>query len=93
MAAWPAASADTWYSGSSAPIMRLDQSKTRCRSSWGTPTRSAMTWSGSSAEICSTKSADPCSHTASRIESVADTTLTSRSRIILGVKPLLTSRR
>ena len=46
MAAWPAASADTWYSGSSAPIIRLDQSKTRWRSSWGTPIRSAMTWSG-----------------------------------------------
>ena len=29
-----------------------------------------MTWSGSSAEICSTKSADPCSHTASRMLSV-----------------------
>ena len=36
------------YSGSSAPIMRLLQSKSLCRSSWGTPMRSAITWSGSS---------------------------------------------
>ena len=60
MAAWPRASAFCWYSGSSEPIILLDQSKTRWRSSWGTPIRSAMTWSGSSAEICSTKSAEPC---------------------------------
>ncbi len=93
MAACPAASADTWYSGSSAPIIRLDQSNTRWRSSCGTPTRSAITWSGSSAEICSTKSAEPFSHTESMIPSVATTTLASRSRIIRGVNPLLTSRR
>ena len=83
----------TWYSGSSAPIIRLDQSKTRWRSSWGTPISSAMTCRGSSAEICSTKSADPCSHTVSMMASVDATTLASRSRIIRGVKPLLTSRR
>ena len=55
----PGVGASSWYSGSSEPIMRLDQSKTRWRSSWGTPIRSAMTWRGSSAEICSTKSAVP----------------------------------
>ena len=52
-----------------------------------------MTCRGSSAEICSTKSADPASHTLSMMESAAATTLASRSRIIRGVKPLLTSRR
>ena len=49
--------------------MRLDQSKTLRRSSWGTPNSSAMTSSGSSAEISSTKSAVPRSHTVSMMPS------------------------
>ena len=52
-----------------------------------------MTWRGSSAEICSTKSAVPCSQTPSMMESADRTTFSSRSRIIRGVNPLLTSRR
>ena len=71
----------------------FDQSNTRWRSSWGTPMRSAMTCRGSSAEICSTKSAEPVSQTVSMMESADATTLASRSRIIRGVNPLLTRRR
>ncbi len=39
------------------PIMRLDQSNIRCRSSLGTPSSSAMTARGSSAAMSVTKSA------------------------------------
>ena len=53
--------------------MRLDQSNTLRRSSWGTPSSSAMTRSGSSAEISSTKSAVPLSQTASMIPSAYPT--------------------
>ena len=73
--------------------MRFDQSKTMRRSSWGTPSSSAMTRRGSSAEISSTKSAVPRSHTESMMPSAYPTICCSRSRTILGVKPLLTSRR
>ena len=73
--------------------MRFDQSKTMRRSSWGTPSSSAMTSSGSSAEISSTKSAVPRSHTASIMPSAYPTIVASRSRTIFGVKPLFTIRR
>ena len=59
MAEVMASSASAWYSGSSLPTMRLDHSNMRWRSSWGTPSSSAMTWRGSSAEIWVTKSASP----------------------------------
>ena len=73
--------------------MRLDQSNIWWRSSWGTPSSSAMTRSGSSAEISVTKSASPFSMTSSMMASVARWMLSSRSRIVRGVNPLLTSRR
>ena len=57
MAACWDASSPVWYSGSWLPIIRLDQSNMRCRSSWGTPRSSAMTTSGSSAAMSVTKSA------------------------------------
>ena len=44
------------YSGSSLPIIRLLHSKSLCRSSCGTPSISAITWSGSSAATSTTKS-------------------------------------
>ena len=73
--------------------MRLLQSKTRCRSSWGTPSRSAITCNGSSAEISVTKSHSPFSLTASMMllawrRMVSWSWLTRR-----GVKPLFTSSR
>ncbi len=52
-----------------------------------------MTRSGSSAEIWVTKSASPFSMTSSRMASVERWMLSSRSRTVRGVKPLLTSRR
>ena len=52
-----------------------------------------MTRSGSSAEISSTKSAVPRSHTASMMPSAYPTICCSRSRTSFGVKPLLTRRR
>ncbi len=55
-ACW-ATSPAVWYSGSWLPIIRLDQSNIRWRSSSGTPSSSAMTSSGSSAAISVTKSA------------------------------------
>ena len=73
--------------------MRLDQSNTLRRSSWGTPSSSAMTSRGSSAEISSTKSALPRSHTESMMPSAYPTICASRSRTIFGVNPLLTRRR
>ena len=93
MAASPGSVPGIWYSGSSEPIMRFDQSKTMRRSSWGTPSSSAMTSRGSSAEISSTKSAVPRSHTESMMPSAYPMICRSRSRTILGVKPLLTRRR
>ena len=93
MAAVSASSAWPWYSGSSLPTMRLDHSNMRWRSSWGTPSSSAMTWSGSSAERSVTKSASPFSTTWSMMASVERWMLSSRSRTMRGVKPLLTRRR
>ena len=52
-------------SGSPAPTIRFVQSKSLRRSSWGTPMISAMAWSGSSAAMSVTKSAEPCSITLS----------------------------
>ena len=52
-----------------------------------------MTWRGSSAEIWVTKSARPASITSSMMASLARWMLSSRSRTIRGVKPLLTRRR
>ena len=52
-----------------------------------------MTCSGSSAEISVTKSASPFSMTSSMMESAAPWMLSSRSRTMRGVKPLLTRRR
>ena len=60
-------SSETMYSGSSLPIIRLLHSKSLCRSSCGTPSISAITWSGSSAATSTTKSHPPCSITSSRI--------------------------
>ena len=93
MAEVRASSVWSWYSGSSLPTMRLDHSNMRWRSSWGTPRSSAMTCSGSSAEISVTKSASPFSMTSSMMESAARWMLSSRSRTMRGVKPLLTRRR
>ena len=42
------------YSGSSEPIIRLLHSNSLCRSSCGTPSISAMTWSGTSAATSTT---------------------------------------
>ena len=64
VAALPASSmpsASFWNSGSSAPIMRFDHSKSLWRSSCGTPISSAMACSGSSAAMSETKSHDPSS--------------------------------
>ena len=44
------------YSGSSPPVISLDQRNSLSRSSCGTPSRPAMACSGSSHETCSTKS-------------------------------------
>ncbi len=49
-------SSETMYSGSSLPIIRLLHSKSLCRSACGTPSISAITWSGSSAATSTTKS-------------------------------------
>ena len=93
MAALRAASASPWYSGSSLPTMLLDHSNILWRSSGGTPSSSAMTRSGSSAEIWVTKSASPFSMTSSMMSSVERWMLSSRSRTVRGVNPLFTSRR
>ena len=47
------------YSGSSPPVISLDQRKSLSRSSCGTPSRPAMACSGSSQDTCSTKSPEP----------------------------------
>ncbi len=57
----------TAYSGSLLPIMRLLHSKSLCRSSYGTPSISAITCSGSSAATSVTKSQSRCSSAGSRI--------------------------
>ena len=88
-----ATSPAVWYSGSSLPIMRLDQSNMRWRSSLGTPSSSAITTRGSSAAMSVTKSAEPVSMTLSMMSSVAAWIRSCNWLIIRGVKPLLTSRR
>ena len=84
---------ETWYSGSSAPIMRLLHSKILWRSSLGTPISSAMTSRGSSAAMSTTKSLSPWGRTRSRMPVVSSRMWTSIRPIILGVKPRFTSRR
>jgi len=91
-ATW-AASSVFWYSGSSLPTIRFDQSNILWRSSSGTPNSSAITTRGSSAAMSVTKSARPCSMTLSMIRSVARWMLSWSSATIRGVNPLLTRRR
>ena len=93
MAACCEASSPVWYSGSWLPIIVLDQSNIRWRSSWGTPRRSAMTTSGSSAAMSVTKSAVPVSMTESMMSSVAALIRSWSWLTIRGVNPLLTNRR
>ena len=81
------------YSGSSAPIIRFDQSNILWRSSWGTPRMSAMAWRGSSAATSTTKSHSPRSATWSTIAVVRVRSVSPSSWTIRGVKPRLTIRR
>ena len=83
----------TRYSGSSAPIMRLDQSKSLNRSSRGTPSSSAMTSSGSSAATSTTKSQSRLAMASSTMRTVRSRRCSSRAAIMRGVKPRLTSLR
>ncbi len=92
-AALKASSAVTAYSGSSEPIIRFDHSKTRWRSSWGTPIISAITWSGSSAATAVTKSHSPRSITSSTIVRATSRMRSSSWVTMRGVKPLFTSSR
>ena len=52
--AFMTSSSETMYSGSSEPIIRLLHSNNLCRSSWGTPSISAMTCNGTSAATSTT---------------------------------------
>ena len=86
-------SASFWNSGSSAPIIRLDQSKSLRRSSWGTPISSAMACSGSSAAMSATKSHEPASATLSTMAVALAVRWVSSRPIMRGVKPLFTRSR
>ena len=86
-------SSATRYSGSSAPIMRFDQSNSLKRSSLGTPSSSAMTSSGSSAATSTTKSQSPLAMASSTMRTVRSRRCSSRAAIMRGVNPRLTSLR
>ena len=73
--------------------MSSDQRSRSSRSSGATPSMSPITIIGSGAAMSRTKSACPCSHTLSRMASHTLRTACSLSRMRLGVKPSLTSRR
>ncbi len=88
-----ASSCEVPNSGSSKPMRRLDQSKSLCRSSIGTPRNSAMTCNGSSAASVGTKSISPLCAILSRMSVVTARMRGSRKEITNGVNPLLTSRR
>ena len=84
----------TWYSGSSEPTIRLDQSNSLNRSSRGTPSSSAITSNGSSAAMSTTKSQSPSLASASSMmRTVSSRTCGSRAAIIRGVNPRFTSLR
>ncbi|MEE8557985.1 MAG: hypothetical protein V3T14_08890 [Myxococcota bacterium] len=85
-----------WYSGSLAPTVRLVQSNSMFQSLRGTPSISAITQIGSSADTRSTKSISPVSPSlaiASRIPVAIPSTRLAIPRIARGVNRLFTSDR
>ena len=72
-------------SGSSEASIWLDHSKSLWRSSWGTPSRSAIAWSGSSAATSSTKLPWPRSTASATILAARSVMISSSAAIDRGV--------